>query len=339
MSRLSRLKALTATSWHRITFPRGGDRACGSMARGPWATSCNACEPICDESTSFRCQSVGQSPTSAAWLDMMVLMVDRNIYGPWAVIAGGSEGVGAAFAEQLATAGINLVLIARNTAPLLETAETCRAAGVLVRTVAADLTQPDGVSRVFQATADVQVGLLVYNAGANTCSEEFLAVDLKAFEPVIDLSIGAMLQLVHHFGRPMRERMRGGILLVGSTVGYAGSARHTIYGGVKAFGRIFAESLWIELREYNVHVLELVLGVTRTPAMERVGLNFDVPGLQVADPADVAREGLEHLANGPVHIAGGNGAGVERSSRPDRARVVLATHRIMQNLMRAGTTE
>ena len=66
--------------------------------------------------------------------------------------------------------------------------------------------------------------------------------------------------------------------------GYLGSMRHTVYGGVKAFGRIFAESLWLELREYDVDVLEFVLGVTRTPAMERVGLNFDVPGLRSPNP-------------------------------------------------------
>jgi short-subunit dehydrogenase len=109
--------------------------------------------------------------------------------------------------------------------------------------------------------------------------------------------------------------------------------RHTIYGGVKAFGRIFAEGLWLELRDYDVQVLELVLGVTRTPAMERVGLNFVVPGIRVAEPADVAREGLEQLPNGPVYVAGGNGVDVERRNNPDRAKVVLGTHRVMQKLI------
>jgi short-subunit dehydrogenase len=115
--------------------------------------------------------------------------------------------------------------------------------------------------------------------------------------------------------------------------GYLGSVRHTVYGGVKAFGRTFAEGLWLELREHNVHVLELVLGVTRTPAMERVGLNFDVPGLRVAEPRDVAREGLAQLPNGPVYIAGGNADDVARRNDPDRAKVVLGTHRVMQRLL------
>jgi short-subunit dehydrogenase len=218
-------------------------------------------------------------------------------------------------------------------APLAQTADACRDRGVEVRTLTLDLVAPDAVAQIAQATADVEVGLLVCNAGANTCSEPFLDGDLTEFAKVVDLNIGTMLALVQHFGRPMRERRRGGILLVGSMAGYLGSVRHTVYGGVKAFGRIFAEGLWLELREYNVDVLELVLGVTRTPAMERVGLNFDVPGMRVADPADVAREGLEQLPNGPVYVAGGNADDVARRNDPDRAKVVLGTHRFMEKLM------
>ncbi|WP_137147597.1 SDR family oxidoreductase [Mycolicibacterium sp. CR10] len=258
-------------------------------------------------------------------------MTDLTTYGPWAVIAGGSEGVGAEFAALLAEGGVNLVLIARKPDPLERTAARCRELGVQTRTLAIDLV--DGVEAVIAATADLDVGLLIYNAGANTCSEEFLDGALADFGRVIDLNVTAMLTLVQHYGRPMRDRRRGGILMVGSMAGYLGSVRHTVYGGVKAFGRIFAESLWLELRDHDVHVLELVLGVTRTPAMERVGLNFDVPGVRVAEPADVAREGLEHLAEGPVFVAGGNADDVARRNDPDRAKVVLGSHRFMQKLM------
>jgi short-subunit dehydrogenase len=260
-------------------------------------------------------------------------VTDLAKYGPWAVIAGGSEGVGAEFARQLAAAGFNLILVARKPEPLERTADECRAQGGEVRTLAVDLVDPSAVGQVAAAAADVEVGLLIYNAGANTCSQPFLDGALVEFDRVIALNIGTMMALTQHFGRPMCKRRRGGILLLGSMAGYLGSVRHTVYGGVKAFGRIFAESLWLELREFDVDVLELVLGVTRTPAMERVGLNFDVPGLRVAEPADVAREGLEQLPNGPVHVAGGNADDVARRNHPDRAKVVLGTHRVMQQLM------
>ncbi|MFC9838240.1 SDR family NAD(P)-dependent oxidoreductase [Rhodococcus sp. NPDC127530] len=233
-------------------------------------------------------------------------MIDTEHYGPWAVIAGGSEGVGASFAGELGRAGINLVLIARKPGPLEETAAKVRAHGVLVRTLTLDLLDPDAVDRIRAATDDVEVGLLIFNAGANSYGHEFVSGDLAGFQRVIDLNITSQLHLSQHFGARMKDLGRGGIVLVGSLAGYLGSEDQSIYAASKAFGRIFAESLWLELAPFGVHVVELVLGVTRTPAMVRAGLNFDLPGMKVAEPEDVAREGLAHLADGPVWVAGGN---------------------------------
>ena len=264
---------------------------------------------------------------------MTMTTMDVTKYGPWAVLAGGSEGVGAEFAKQLATDGINLVLIARKPGPLDETARECREIGAQVRTVAVDLLDAESFSQIAAATVDLEVGLLIYNAGANTCRAPFLDADLSDCGRVIDLNVTRMLELVQHFGRPMRARGRGGILLVGSLAGTYGSMRQSAYAGVKAFSRLFAESLWLELRDFGVDVLELVLGVTRTPAMRRAGLNFDVPGVIVAEPADVAREGLQNLANGPVFITGGNAGTVARASGPDRAAIVLGAHRTVRELL------
>ncbi|MGA5538224.1 SDR family NAD(P)-dependent oxidoreductase [Mycolicibacterium nivoides] len=260
-------------------------------------------------------------------------MTDLAKYGPWAVIAGGSEGVGAEFARQLAVAGFNLVLIARKPGPLTDTADQCRELGVEVRAISVDLLDPQSVSRIAEDTADLEVGLLIYNAGASTCNELFLDTDLSEFQKVTDLNVTRMLEMVQHFGRSMADRGRGGIMIVGSLSGYMGAWRHSIYAGAKAFSRMFAESLWLELRERNVDVLELVLGVTRTPAMERVGLNFDAPGILVNEPAEVAAEGLAHLADGPVWVAGGNADRAEANSAPDRSRVVLETHRAIAALI------
>ena len=198
-------------------------------------------------------------------------MIDTAKYGPWALIAGGSEGVGAEFARLLAQAGLNLVLVSRTAAALERTAEQCRGDGVEVRTVQADLSASDACTGIATATSGLEVGLLILVAGANTHSHEFLDGDLAEFQRVINLNVSTPLALVHHYGQPMRDRRRGGIVLLGSLAGYLGSARHTVYGGVKAFTRIFGEGLWLELREHGVDVLDLVLGVTRTPAMERRG--------------------------------------------------------------------
>lgn len=258
-------------------------------------------------------------------------MLER--YGPWAVIAGGSEGVGASFAHQLADAGLNLVLIARKPGPLEATASDVRRRGVEVRTLALDLLDASSVEAITRATADLEVGLLIFNAGANSYGHDFVDGELSGHQGVIGLNITSQLALTHHFGGLMKQRRRGGIILVGSLAGYLGSARQSVYGAVKAFSRIFAEGLWLELRDHDVDVLELVLGVTRTPAMARAGLNFDIPGLNVGEPDDIAREGLAHLADGPVWIAGGNAATAERRNGMDRSALVLGAHEAMTRLL------
>jgi uncharacterized protein len=260
-------------------------------------------------------------------------MTDADRYGPWAVILGGSEGVGASFARQLAEAGFSLVLVARKPDPLAATAAEVAALGAEVRTFSLDLTDPDAVTTLVDGTADLEVGLLICNAGANSYGHRFLDGELDGFRGVVDLNITTPLTLAHHYGRAMRARGRGGIVFVGSLAGYLGAARESVYGAAKAFGRIFAESLWLELREDGVDVLELVLGVTRTPAMQRAGLNFDLPGLNVGEPDEIAREGLAHLADGPVRVAGGNERIAEARGGTDRAGLVLKSHEAMQRLL------
>lgn len=260
-------------------------------------------------------------------------MSTHEKYGPWAVVAGGSEGVGAAFAHQLAEAGINLVLIARKPEPLAETAAAVEARGMEVRTVQADLLDPEALSAIREVTDGLEVGLLIFNAGANSYGHEFVTGDLSKVRGVIELNITAQLALTHHFGALMAARGRGGILLVGSLAGYLGQAEISVYSAVKAFSRVFAEGLWLEMRDRGVDVLELVLGVTRTPAMERAGLAFDLPGLNVAEPEDVAREGLAHLADGPVWVASGNLATAEKRSGFPRAELALAAHEATRKLL------
>lgn len=263
--------------------------------------------------------------------------IDNAVYGPWAVIAGGSEGVGASFAEHLAASGINLVLIARRSGPLETTAASARKHGVEVRTLAADLLDAAALDQIQRITDDIDVGLLIVNAGANTYGAEFVEGDLPSFRRVIDLNITVQLELAHHFGGRLKRRGRGGIVLLGSLAGYVGQPHISVYSAVKAFDRVFAEGLWAELEPHGVHVLELILGVTRTPAMEAAGLRMDLPGLNVAEPDDVAAEGLAHLADGPVWVAGGNFATAKAHSGFPRAEVVRRHARLTSRLVPSGT--
>ncbi|MFD6611906.1 SDR family NAD(P)-dependent oxidoreductase [Micromonospora chalcea] len=247
-------------------------------------------------------------------------MVER--YGPWALVVGGSEGVGAAFAEQLARAGLGIVLVARKPVPLGETADRVRAHGVPCRVLALDLLDADATARIVEAVADLDLGLLVLNAGANTYRSRFVEADLARVQAVIDLNITRPLELCREFGARFAARGRGGILVVGSSAGYLGHADIGVYAAAKAFTRIFTEGLWLELGQVGVDVLHLVLGLTATPAMERAGL--DLTG--AADPADVAAQGLTALGAGPVHVVRQQAEVAARRSGPDRAALVAGNH-------------
>jgi short-subunit dehydrogenase len=227
----------------------------------------------------------------------------RDLYGPWAVITGASEGVGAEFALRLADEGIHSVLIARREGPLAELAEQVRAKGADCITASVDLTAPDATAQIAAAVGEREVGLLIANAGADTNSSLFLDNDIANWERLITLNILTTMRNCHHFGQGMRARGRGGMILVGSGSCYGGLYGIPVYCGVKAFDLTFGEGLWAEMQEHGIDVLSLILGRTNTPAHRRIseadGRPFDPSGM--ADSAEVARIGLEQLPRGPIY--------------------------------------
>ena len=226
-------------------------------------------------------------------------------YGPWAVIAGASEGIGASLADQLASRGLDLVLIARNGPLLDEVATRVREEhGVQTRAVVQDLTDPDVGAKVADATAGLDVGLVIYNAGASDRTTEFLDNEFEYSLKQIKLDCIGPIALAHHFGTAMRERGRGGIVLVASLACLAGSATLAMYSAVKAFQHNFAEGLWAELRPHGVDVCCTPLGMTYTPAFQRMGIEYDPAAHMLSE--DVAREIIENIGNGPVHVVGEN---------------------------------
>jgi uncharacterized protein len=238
-------------------------------------------------------------------------MFDALQYGPWAVIAGASEGVGGSFARKLGQAGLNLVLIARKPASLEQVAQQVRTeSGVQVRTLPLDLTSSDVLERICAITDDIEVGLLVYVAGANQSMERFFDAPLASALRVIRLNPIGQVSLSYHFGKKMSSRGRGGIILIGSLAGSAGATPLVAYCASKAFTQIFAEGLWSELQPRGVDVLYVVLGATATPNRERQSVRAekgrsdlkDDPNKNVMYPDDVAQQSLECLPNGPVLV-------------------------------------
>ena len=264
--------------------------------------------------------------------------IDPSTYGPWALVVGGSEGVGAEIALRLADAGVSSVLVARRSGPLEETAEAVRARGVECRVLSVDLTGPGAADGIAAACEGLDVGLVVLNAGANTYGAEFAESDMERVQQVIDLNITSPLAVIRHFAPALKARGRGGIVVMGSMAGYLGHADMSIYSAAKAFSRVFVDGLWLELRAHGVDVVEVILGVTRTPAMIRAGLDMDLPGMTVSEPADVADEVLASIGEGPVHVCGGEGnlKGVEFSSGVERGRIVAGAHKRMKALRGEG---
>jgi len=130
-------------------------------------------------------------------------------FGPWAVVTGASSGIGEAFARQLAAKGIHLVLIARRDDRLRKLADDLQDRhSVNTRIVPVDLAADDFLPVIAEATHDLDVGLLVNNAGVLRAGR-FLDHDLHDELNQLNLNTRAVLVLAHHFGRRLRERRRG----------------------------------------------------------------------------------------------------------------------------------
>ena len=246
-------------------------------------------------------------------------------YGPWAVIAGGSEGVGESFARQLAQQGINLVLLARREGPLNSLADSVRAdSDVQVRTASLDLTSAELIQQVSALTDDIDVGLLIYNAGSTIGYNRFQDWSAEDLDFMLNLNCYAPVHLAHHFSKGMCERGRGGIIFLSSLAASVGSAWMSIYPATKAFDQIFAEGLWHDLKPSGVDVLCLTLGATKTPSHGDMDFDAWMPGVAM-ECDDVAREGLEHLGAGPLWVAGErNRAGLPEGYLQGRAQAVEA---------------
>jgi short-subunit dehydrogenase len=238
-------------------------------------------------------------------------MTFADKYGPWALVAGASDGVGAAFAEGLAERGLNVVLLARRQTVLDEVAAgIADRTGVQTRTLAIDLATGDAAAQVARATADIEVGFLVYCAGADPNFEPFLANSIETAEAMVHRNCMVPMQLCHHFAQPMVDRGRGCIVVFGSGAGLAGGPNMVAYGASKAFGMVFAEALWSELHDKGIDVVGLILGKTNTPSLRRLEHERGVLGSEDDAPSDamsvddVVREAFENLSNGPTVMAG-----------------------------------
>lgn len=193
-----------------------------------------------------------------------VTRIDKETFGPWAVVTGASSGIGKEFARQIAASGISVVLVARRLDLLEEVGrEIAKEHGVQYRAVKVDLTDEDAIETMEAATHDLDVGLVVSNAGDVNVGE-FLAMERGALLRSVRINVTAHLNLSHNFGPRLAKRGRGGLLLVSSMAASQGLTYLAEYAAAKAYVLILGEGLHHELKKLGLNVTVLLPGTTDT---------------------------------------------------------------------------
>ncbi|MCY9784289.1 SDR family NAD(P)-dependent oxidoreductase [Nocardiopsis sp. EMB25] len=200
-------------------------------------------------------------------------MVQILSYGPWAVVTGASSGIGRAFAEQLAEAGLHLVLAARSTDRLEALgAELTQAHGIECRIVTVDLSRTGAAETIVDATADLDVGLLISNAGAGMPGR-LLDQDVADLHRRHTVNATAHLDLAHAFGRRFAAHGRGGMVLVSALGAMHGLPNMAHESASKAYVLNLGEALHYELASAGVDVMVLLPGNVDTPVMDAYGID------------------------------------------------------------------
>jgi uncharacterized protein len=222
-------------------------------------------------------------------------------YGAWALVAGASEGLGAAFARALGGRGMSLVLVARRAGPLGELAAECRSRfGVETLALEGDLGSRAFLDSLPGAIGERELGLVVYNA-AFAPAGDFAALGMIELDRVVDVNVRGPLSLLQAFLPPMLARGRGAFVFMSSLAGNQGSPGLAAYAASKAFNRVLAEGLWRELGGRGIDLLACCAGAIRTPGFEASGIK---PPPGTLDPARVAESALRGLGRGPLAVPG-----------------------------------
>jgi short-subunit dehydrogenase len=219
-------------------------------------------------------------------------------YGGWAIVTGASAGIGAEFARALARDGMPCVLVARREDRLRELAEElAQSWKVETRVVAADLAEPEGVDAVCKAVSDLDVGVLVNNAGFGYAGA-LHKQDPARLEQMIRLNCVAPVVLTQRLLAGLITRGRGAVIVVGSGAGRQPVPFMSVYAATKGFDLLFGEALWAEVRERGIDVQVLQPGPVATEFEDVAGEKRTDPGLDQS-AFDVVRVSLETLGYAP----------------------------------------
>ena len=226
----------------------------------------------------------------------------KDRYGPVALVTGASSGIGKAFAETLASMGLDLVLVARRLERLEQlAANLAKEHGVHATAQQIDLVQPTAAQQILDVTSGLDIGLVVSNAGFGMKGEH-ARNDPQAMADMLMVNCNVPMQLAHGFIPRLRKRGKGGLIFTSSIEALMGCPYSTAYSASKALVNALGEGLWAELQPEGIDVLTLCPGATESEAAGKQGI--DISKLQNVMRADeVARLTLENIQNGPTFFS------------------------------------
>ena len=229
----------------------------------------------------------------------------KQKYGNTAMVAGASEGIGAAYSDILAAQGLDLVLLARRLTPLQQLANSLENKyNVNVTCISCDLSGTGAIRQIEETLQGREINVLVYNAALSYLGS-FLENSSENHLQAARVNMLTPLDLVHFYGGKMVNRKKGAIVLMTSLAGFQGSGFLSVYAATKAFIRILAESLWYEWKNSGVDIIACCAGATATPGYKKTNpekSGFFAP--RVLDPEEVANECLKMLGRQPSFITG-----------------------------------
>ena len=235
----------------------------------------------------------------------MTVALDKKRFGPWALVTGASSGIGKEFAQQIAASGINIVLVARRDDLLKEVGvEFSKRYGVEHRVVVLDVSREDFIRQLASATDDLDIGLVVSNAGTGNPGE-FLKLDRQLLEETLRLNTMSHLDIAHYFGGKLAERRRGGLILVGAMGAENGIPCMANDGGAKAYVHSLGEALHYEFKPLGVYVTVLAAGVTNTAVLEKFALDPKTMPTKPMSVEQCVSEGLSGLVKNRSRIVPG----------------------------------
>ncbi len=236
-------------------------------------------------------------------------MESKKHKGQTALITGASDGIGYELAKCFAKGGYNLILVARSQDDLERVAkELTYDYNIQAYTIIADLMQRESAYKVYDQvkSENLQVDVLVNNAGQGVWGA-FTGTDLNDELAIIELNVISLVVLTKLFLKEMVARDSGKVLQLASIASKAPHPFLAVYAATKAFVYHFTQGLINELKDSNVTMTALLPGPTDTDFFNKAGMQNTVAVMEedLADPADVARDGYDALQNGESRIISG----------------------------------